>query len=137
MLKKIYSLLIIITAALVLVAPASAQILTNVTDPGGLSDMANQVAVTANYSKVSIGVIVSYIIRAILGLLGVIFLALTISAGFRWMTAGGNEETIKKAQGTLTTAIIGLVIVLMAYGITYFIFNKLPFSGGGTMPPAG
>jgi hypothetical protein len=46
------------------------------------------------------------------------------------MTASGNEETVKTSQQMITRAIIGLIIVLMAYAITYFIFGQLPFSGG-------
>ena len=40
--------------------------------------------------------IISTLISVILGFLGIIFLVLTISAGFKWMTSQGNEEEIKK-----------------------------------------
>jgi hypothetical protein len=130
MLKKIYFIIIAITASAIILSPASAQILTNTSGEGSLTGMANTVGQTAQYSNVEIGTIVAVIIQVLLGLLGIIFLGLVISAGFRWMTANGNEEQVKQATGTLKTAIIGLLIVLMAYGITYFVFNKLPFSGG-------
>jgi uncharacterized membrane protein YwzB len=132
--KRILSLAILtITASTILViTPGQAQILTDVND---LTTMSNVVATRANYSNVELSVIVATIIKMLLSLLGIIFLALTISAGFRWMTAAGNEEAVKKAQSTMQSAIIGLVIVLMAYAITYFLFKYLPFSGGG-MPNA-
>ena len=69
--------------------------------------------------------IVSTIIKAVLSLLGIIFVGLIIMAGFRWMTASGNEENITKAKSTLKQAIIGLLIVLAAYAITDFIFYNL------------
>jgi tetrahydromethanopterin S-methyltransferase subunit B len=60
------------------------------------------------------------VINIILGFLGVIFLALTVFAGFKYMTSAGNEEQTKEAIGLLRNAIIGLIIVLMAWGITRF-----------------
>ncbi len=78
----------------------------------------------------SLSFIISVIIQAVLGFLGIIFLVLTIMAGFKWMTAGGNEDEIKKAKQTLTNSVIGLIIVLAAYTITYSVFKYLPFGGG-------
>ena len=74
--------------------------------------------------------IISLLIQAALGFLGVIFLILTILAGFKWMTSQGNEDEIKKAQGSLKNSIIGLLIVLAAYAITYTVFKYMPFAGG-------
>jgi len=48
-----------------------------------------------------------------------------VYAGLMWMTAGGNEDRIKKARQILIAAIIGLVIVLSAYAITQFIGGAL------------
>lgn len=89
---------------------------------------------TAGFAASDLGTIISLIIKLVLGLLAIIFLVLLIMAGFKWMTAGGNEQQIKDAQATIKTAVIGLVIVLAAYSITYFIFNKLPFD---MAPPTG
>ncbi|MDD4901602.1 MAG: pilin [Patescibacteria group bacterium] len=81
-------------------------------------------------SVTSVAGITGAIITAVLGLLGVIFIALLIYAGFQWMTAEGNEEKIDKAKQTITRAIIGLVIVIAAYSITYFVFNALNTGAG-------
>jgi len=90
----------------------------------------NAVAGSSGFGQASIGSIIALIIQAALGLLAVIFLALMVFAGFQWMTASGNETQVKKAQDTIKTSVIGLIIVLAAYAITYFIFTVLPFSGG-------
>ena len=68
---------------------------------------------------------ISTIISLILSLVGVIFLVLMIYGGINWMTAGGNEAQVKKAKSTIGQAVIGLVIVLSAYAITYFIMQSL------------
>ncbi|MBN2884995.1 hypothetical protein JXE04_03645 [Patescibacteria group bacterium] len=57
--------------------------------------------------------------------LGVIFLVLVLIAGFKYMTAAGNEEQVKGALKNITHATIGLVIVLSAWGISYWILMRL------------
>ena len=79
----------------------------------------------------SLAKIVATAIQAFLGLLGVIFLVLLITAGYKWMTASGNEEKITEAKETIWRAVIGLIITVAAYAITYFVFNSLDWFGGG------
>lgn len=69
--------------------------------------------------------IVGQIINVFLGILGVVFLILTIYAGILWMTAAGNDEKIGQAKKILTSSIIGLVIVLAAYSIASFVVTEL------------
>ncbi|MCK4554677.1 hypothetical protein KAU19_07015 [Candidatus Parcubacteria bacterium] len=70
-------------------------------------------------------IIIATIIQTALSFLGVIFLMLMIYGGYLWMTARGNEEQTTKAKNTITAAIIGIVIVLSAYAISYFVVKKL------------
>ena len=70
--------------------------------------------------------IISDIIGALLGLLGLIFIVLIIYAGFLWMTAQGNEEQIGKAKKMITNAVIGIIITAMAYTISSFVIAALP-----------
>ena len=77
---------------------------------------------------------VASIIKVVLGLLGTIFVILMIYAGILWMTAGGNDTQVKKAQNIIQRAVIGLIIVVLAYAITYFILKGV-FSY--QIPPMG
>ncbi|MFW5888706.1 MAG: hypothetical protein ACOCVY_03245 [Patescibacteria group bacterium] len=61
---------------------------------------------------------IGVIINAVLSFLGVIFLLLAIYGGYLWMTASGNEEQVSKAKKVLSSAIVGLIIVVAAYTIT-------------------
>jgi hypothetical protein len=70
-------------------------------------------------------IIAARIIQIFLGLLGTIALGLIIYAGFLWMTAAGNEEKIDQAKKILVSAVIGLAIILSAFGIATFILNSL------------
>ena len=81
----------------------------------------------------SLSEIIAKIIKTVLGFLGMIFLALIIYAGFRWMTAAGNDENISKAKKILSAALIGLVIILISYAITVYIFDVL-FDATGIAP---
>jgi hypothetical protein len=74
--------------------------------------------------------IVAIVIKLVLGFLGIIFVILMIFSGYQWMTAGGNEEQVKKATARIKNAVIGLIIVVFAYGITAFVFKNL--SGGNS-----
>lgn len=68
---------------------------------------------------------VGYVIRVVLSLVGMIFFALTVYAGILWMTASGNEEQVGKALTILKAALVGLIITLSAYSITYFATTKV------------
>ena len=68
---------------------------------------------------------VATVIKAILAIVGSVFLVLTIYAGVLWMTAQGEDEKVKKAKDIITASVVGLVIVLSAYAITAFVTSKL------------
>ena len=71
-------------------------------------------------AKLTLPYKIGQIINIALTFLGVIFLLLIIYGGFTWMTAGGNEQKITKAKGTIFNAAIGLIVVLAAYAITAY-----------------
>jgi type IV secretory pathway VirB2 component (pilin) len=61
------------------------------------------------------------IVQWALGLLALIAVVIIIVAGFTWITAAGNEEKISKAKGMITAAVIGLIVVLLAWAIVIFV----------------
>ncbi|MCW1929992.1 MAG: Ig-like domain-containing protein [Candidatus Kerfeldbacteria bacterium] len=58
-----------------------------------------------------------------LGIVALIALGLTVYGGFLWMTSGGNEEKVEKAKQVLRNAIIGLLIILSAWGIVLYVIG--------------
>lgn len=74
---------------------------------------------------------IAFIIGAALTLVGALFLILIIYGGVLWMTAGGNEEQVKKAKKYIINATIGLIIVVIANVIVAFALNILQ-PGTGT-----
>ncbi|MBI1908156.1 hypothetical protein HYS28_01920 [Candidatus Uhrbacteria bacterium] len=67
----------------------------------------------------------TYVVKPILGVVGLAFFVLMIYGGVLWMVAAGNETMVKKAQEILKSAFIGTVIVVASYAITNAIFNAL------------
>jgi hypothetical protein len=74
------------------------------------------------------------IIRAILGVLGVVALVIVIVGGWTWMTAGGNEEKVAEAKKWMGAGVIGLAIILSAYAITSFVIRQLVTATANTTP---
>ena len=71
------------------------------------------------------GSIIAIVITGFLGLLGVIFIILIIYGGYIWMTAAGDEQKVTKAKDIIKRSVIGLIIIVSAYSITYFVFTSL------------
>ena len=65
----------------------------------------------------SLGSVLSKLLPAVLTLAGLLTFGLLILGGFKYLTAGGDEKAVTAAKNTLTNAIIGLIIVFMAYWI--------------------
>ncbi len=65
------------------------------------------------------------IIAVFLGFLAIIALCLIVYAGFRWMTAGGNDDQIKEAKGMIKAAVLGIAVILASYSIAQLIFSSL------------
>lgn len=90
---------------------------------GGLEDVGST-AYGETDDPTPLQTIVGNVIKVALGLFGAIFVILIILAGYKYMTAGGNDEKVKDATSQIRNAIIGLLIVLAAYSLTVFITNS-------------
>lgn len=76
---------------------------------------------TKNVTEDTFARFLGEIVQTILSFVGVIFALLIIYAGIQWMTAGGDSGSVEKAKSILKNSVIGLIIVLLAMGITEFI----------------
>lgn len=124
-LKKIGSTLLVLVIFLSWV--------TSVSAASNIEEGIAQVDQTIALSATSPIVIALRIIQVALGVLGVIAVSLIIYAGFLWMTSAGSDEKINQAKRILRQTVIGLIIILSSWGITYFILEKLVgVTGGGS-----
>jgi hypothetical protein len=65
------------------------------------------------------------IINVALTLLGIVSVVIILIAGFKWMTAGGNEDQVAEAKKRITQGVIGLAVILSAYAIANFVISNL------------
>lgn len=64
------------------------------------------------------------IVQWVLGFLGLVAVIMILIGGFQWMTAGGNEEKVASAKKVISAAVIGLIIVLLAWAIVIFVVSQ-------------
>jgi len=61
------------------------------------------------------------VVSVILGLAGIALFIMLIIGGFKYLTSAGNPENAQSAQKTITYALMGLVLIALAYLILVFI----------------
>lgn len=66
-------------------------------------------------SNITIGDIISNLLPYIFVLAGLTLFVLLILGGFGLLTSGGSPDKVKAAQGKITSAVIGFVIIFISY----------------------
>ncbi len=108
----------VFAVASVAVSPALAQ------DPYGIEDISDGSESLALGNKNPKDLAVS-IINIILGFLGLLAVVIILIGGFKWMTAGGNEDNVSSAQKIIVAGVIGLVIIFAAWGIASYVISTM------------
>src|SRR3989338_7065980 len=90
-------------------------------------------------SNTDIRLAIIRVVQYLLGFLGLLAVIIVIYGGYLWMTAAGNATRIEEAQKVLKNGLIGLAIILAAYGIVFWIISAYFGAGnpGGTNNPVG
>lgn len=126
-----------ITVAAVVVVGAASGVQAQQSDIPSPGDALDQAGQAANYRTeeanstpfVALAQAVGSIISILFALLGVIFLILMVYAGWLWLMAGGSEEQVSRAKALIRQSVIGIVIIVGAYALTYFVLEQLaPFN---------
>jgi bacteriorhodopsin len=80
-----------------------------------------QGAVGDLFTKKSISVFVTDLVRYFLSFVTIIAVVYVLWAGFQLMVSGGDEESAKKARKIITYVIAGIVLMWLAYWIVTLI----------------
>ena len=91
---------------------------------GILSPLDKPAVVSQTNLRQGIVNIINYILL-FLGLIAVIYI---IWAGIKMVTSGGNDGKVKEAQKSITFALMGILVVFLAYAIV----NWVVFAPSGT-----
>jgi len=70
-----------------------------------------------------LGDILQKIIGYALGLAGIVLFIMLLIGGFSFITSGGDPKAAEGAKKTITSAIIGLIVILISYIILVIIKN--------------
>lgn len=78
------------------------------------------------------GKLASDVLLILTGVAGTIAIIFIIIAGIKFLTSSGDEKKLASATGTLTYAIIGLVITILAFTIIrliqFFLRSNVPIT---------
>lgn len=129
--KKIITLIFVL-AIFININIAQAALIDNSDMPSQVESFRESAGFSSANGSASLGGIIATVIKAFIGILAIVFIIILIMAGWKYMTAGGNEEKTKEALDSIRRAIIGLIIIFSAYAITYFVFNSMEWFGGGS-----
>lgn len=71
----------------------------------------------SNSDTTDIGKLINSILTYVIYLAGIIAVIYLVYSGILYMTAAGNPDAAKKGQQGIVNAIIGIVVVILAYVI--------------------
>lgn len=63
------------------------------------------------------------VLQVIVGLAGLVFFAMFLVGGFKYLTSGGDPKKAASATSTLTSAVIGIVGVIISWFVLLLIKN--------------
>jgi len=94
------------------------------------SDALNEVntstgTVTAYKDKGDLATTIGSTIQIILGIIGLLLIINILYAGVTWTFAMGETDKIDKAKSLIKYSIVGLAVILIAYGLTGYIISQL------------
>lgn len=127
--KKIVLVAVLLVAGVALLAPAAAgaqDIQNSLCAGANLSVGSNcQSGVTDQQATDRINALIGDIINILSLIVGVVSVIMIIIGGFRYITSGGDSNSVTTAKNTILYAIIGLVIVALAQTIVRFILRRV------------
>lgn len=69
--------------------------------------------------------LIGQVIRYILGVIAILATLMFIWGGVMMLTSGGNADRIRQAKETLAWAAIGVVVIILSWGIILFVLQSL------------
>jgi len=120
--------IIFFTLSLLLFASFSPALAQNIKTSGTVNSCPSGTAACLQNplgSTNSVQALMGKVITAVMGVIGSIALLMFIYGGITWMTSSGNQEKIKKGQGIIVWATIGLVVIFLSYALTRFVLTSI------------
>ena len=116
----ILSLTTVLTLSLAVVGSANAATSTITTKDLGL-----EYGAATGLGSTDVRTTIASIIKVAMNLLGIVAVVIIVIGGFKWMTAGGNDDQVGEAKKWIFSGVIGLAIIVSAYALASFVINQL------------
>ena len=68
--------------------------------------------------------IVSNVLNTVYFVAGIVAVVVIILAGYRYVTSIGDAAAVTKAKNSILHAVIGLIVIALAFGITWFVIGR-------------
>ncbi len=91
----------------------------------GLDTTAEEAGFDPEGTEADATALVANFVNVLMTISGIVFLLIIVYGGFLYMTAGGQEDRIKKAKRMLVSGIIGVIIITSSFAISFYVFQKL------------
>ncbi len=92
---------------------------------GSLKETANTLAECNLTGENDLMETILQIIQVVIGVLGIVTVAIIILGGIQYVTSVGDSQKVKKAKDTILYGVIGLVIAILAFAIVNFVASSL------------
>lgn len=131
MLKKIFSFVKLVVFGLLFGAPAVAFAQGDVSRGLGSFRLLFPIGgIAGSQTLTGPGGLIYRIISLLLFVVGGLAVLFVIIGGYQYITAAGNEEQSEKGKKTLVNAIIGVVVIVLAWVIINVVVNTISGSSG-------
>lgn len=87
-----------------------------------------------NLNQLEITDIVTFTIRALFVVAGLLAILYLLLGGVAWITSGGNKESVDKARDKIQAAVVGLIVIVAVLAIVTLLEKVLNIGLGLSMP---
>ncbi|MFA6548145.1 MAG: pilin [Candidatus Magasanikbacteria bacterium] len=124
--KKIIATILSLTTMFALALAVTVPLQANATSTLDVNtDLGLSYGASTGLGNTDIRTTIAKIIRVAMSMLGIVAVVIVLIGGFKWMTAGGNDDQVGEAKKWIFSGVIGLVIILSAYALASFVLNQL------------
>jgi len=85
----------------------------------------NSIGTTTGLEDTTLPKIIGNIVKAVLGLFGIVATVIIVYGGVKWMTSQGDTNKIDSAKKLMIAGAIGMVLIISGYAITTFLIENI------------
>lgn len=82
-------------------------------------------AIGINHPVTNANTALQGVLNTVYGAAGIVCVIIIIVGGYIYVTSSGDSSNIKRAKEAILGAVIGIVMIIMAFAITQFITGRL------------